>query len=195
MILPTPELSVDEPIALPAPAESDEAGLVRETLTGDVRAFDRIVRTHHRRVFNFIYQMTRQRQDAEDLTQQTFIKAFEHLGQFDPRRPLINWILTIARNGTLNHFRAAKKWEAMPEQTPGTEPSPSHAAEEHDRTDRLWARARAVLSRREFEVLWLRFAEDLSVEETARVVGLTQTYVKVLVYRARRALLKQEEPL
>ena len=195
MILQSPELHVEEPISLPAEIDADEAALVSDTLGGDVRAFDRIVTTHHRRVFNFIYQMTRQRQDAEDLTQQTFIKAFDNLPRFDPRRPLINWILTIARNNTLNHFRAAKKWEPVSEHTAGTGPSPAAAAEHSDRSDSLWAKARAVLSRREFEILWLRFGEDMSVEETARVVGLTQTHVKVLVYRARQALLKGAEQL
>jgi len=185
---------MEEPISSPVEIDADEAALVSDTLGGDVRAFDRIVTAHHRRVFNFIYQMTRQRQDAEDLTQQTFIKAFDNLGRFDPRRPLINWILTIARNNTLNHFRAAKKWEPVSEHAAGAGPSPAAAAEQRDRTDSLWAKARAVLSRREFEILWLRFGEDLSVEETARVVGLTQTHVKVLVYRARQALLKEGEP-
>jgi RNA polymerase sigma-70 factor (ECF subfamily) len=192
-MLQIPELRMDEPISLPVYSDSDEAGLVREILAGNVGAFNGIVRTHHQRVFNFLYQMTRQRQDAEDLTQQTFIKAFDHLAGFDPRRPLINWILTIARNNALNHFRAAKKWEPVPEHTAAAGPSPARSAEERDRTDSLWARARAVLSQREFEILWLRFAEDLSVEETARVVGLTQTHVKVLVYRARQALLKEGE--
>src|SRR4051812_13315821 len=76
---------------------TDEASLVRETLGGDSGAFEAIVNLHSRRVFNFVYQMTRQRQDAEDLTQQTFIKAFRNIHRFDTARPLINWLLTIAR--------------------------------------------------------------------------------------------------
>ncbi len=194
-MMPSLELRASE--SLPALAEVglDDAGLVRETLGGGLGAFDQIVRAHHRRVFNFVFQLTRQRQDAEDLTQQTFIKAFNHLARFDGSRPLINWLLTIARNGTLNHFRAAKKWEEIPASLAGSEPSPAHAAESRDRSRTLWERARMVLSRREFEVLWLRFGEDLSIKETAGVVGLTQTHVKVLVFRARRALVKAEESL
>ena len=190
----SPSLESDLADTLPAEAVTggDEAGLVRETVAGDSGAFDQLVRVHHPRVFNFIFQMTRQRQDAEDLTQQTFIKAFAHLARFDGRRPLINWLLTIARHTTLNHFRAAKHWEEVPESLAGTEPSPARVAEDRDHRDTLWARARALLSRREFEVLWLRFAEDLSVKETAAVVGLTQIHVKVLVLRARRALMNEE---
>ena len=171
----------------------DEAALVRDTLGGDARAFDQIVRAHHQRVFYFLQRMTRQRQDAEDLAQQTFIKAFENLGRFDTARPMINWLLTIARHNALNHFRAAKKWDELPADVAANEPSPAHAAEGRDQADDLWERARALLSRREFEVLWLRFGEDLSVKETAGVIGLTETHVKVLVFRARQVLLKEEQ--
>jgi RNA polymerase sigma-70 factor (ECF subfamily) len=173
---------------------SDERTLVRAAADGDARAFEQLVGSHHRRVFGFIYQMTRQRQDAEDLTQQTFIKAFHHLAGFDASRPMINWLLVIARRTALNHFRSARKWEEIPAEAAGSGPSPARQLEEQDRVANLWERARAVLSQREFEVIWLRFAEEMSTEETARIVGLTQTHVKVLVFRARRALLKGVQP-
>jgi RNA polymerase sigma-70 factor (ECF subfamily) len=190
-MLPALELRMSASIPAPAALDLDEARLVRDTLGGTAEAFDQIVRVHHRRVFNFVFQMTRQRQDAEDLTQQTFVKAYTRLASFDLGLPLINWLLGIARNNALNHFRAAKNWEEMPEDTESHEPSPALAAENRDDTSQLWACARAELSRREFEVLWLRFAEDLSLKETAEIVGLTQTHVKVLVFRARRTLLKR----
>ena len=176
----------------PAAARSDEAQRVRAAVAGDARAFEQLVHEHHRRVFNFLCHMTRQRQDAEDLTQQTFIKAFNHLDSFDCARPLINWLLTIARRTALNHFRSAKKWEFMPADLPSSEPSPARQLEHQDQAETIWARARRVLSQREFEVLWLRFSEELSTEETARVVGLSQIHVKVIVHRARQQLLKGE---
>src|SRR5476651_395531 len=121
----------------------DESALIRDAVSGSARAFEQIVHSHHHRVFNFLYQMTRQRQDAEDLTQQTFIKAYHHLPRFDPRRPLINWLLVIARRTALNHFRSAKKWEPVPPETAGNEPSPARVTEDRDRADNLWDRARA----------------------------------------------------
>lgn len=190
---PSVEFLMEESVPASSEENLDEAALVRDTLGGNARAFDRIVRAHHRRVFQFLHQMTRQRQDAEDLAQQTFIKAFENLGRFDTARPLINWLLTIARHNALNHFRAAKKWDELPADAAATGPSPAHAAEGRDQADDLWERARALLSRREFEVLWLRFGEALSVKETAGVIGLTETHVKVLVFRARQVLLKEEQ--
>ncbi|HTQ29987.1 MAG TPA: sigma-70 family RNA polymerase sigma factor [Opitutaceae bacterium] len=188
----SPAPRANGPPADPMAPRCDEAALIRATLAGDQQGFAGIVRAHHRRVYNFLYQMTRHRHDAEDLTQQTFIRAYHHLARFDLERPLINWLFTIARHAALNHFRGAKKWTEIPFDAAGSEPSPARTAESRDRAANLWDRARAILPPREFEVLWLRFAEDLSTEETARVAGLTQTHVKVLVYRARQALLKGE---
>jgi RNA polymerase sigma-70 factor, ECF subfamily len=174
----------------PSASSSDEAGLIRDSLAGDSRSFAEIVRAYHGRVYGFLYQMMRHRHDAEDLTQQTFIKAYHNLGRFDARRPLINWLLTIARHGAINHFRDTKRWSEMPADVIGGEPSPATTAERREEAENLWDRARAILSPREFEVLWLRFGEELSTADTAQVVGLTQTHVKVLVHRARKALLK-----
>jgi RNA polymerase sigma-70 factor (ECF subfamily) len=122
------------------------------------------------------------------------VKAFQHIRRVDPTRPIINWLLTIARHTALNHFRSAKKWEYMPAEIASSEPSPARQLEQQERTENLWERARRVLSRREFEVLWLRVGEELSTAETARIVGLTQIHVKVLVHRARQHLLKGETP-
>lgn len=167
-----------------------EAELVGASLAGEPGAFDAIVQLHGSRVFHYIHHMTGQVQDAEDLTQQTFIKAFVNLHRIDTARPLIGWLLTIARRTALNHFRSVRPWEPLNEETPTSTPSPARQTEDRDRVDSLWTLARRALSPREFEILWLRFAEDLSVAETARVVGLTPTHVKILVFRARRTLMK-----
>jgi RNA polymerase sigma-70 factor (ECF subfamily) len=181
------------PLPGPSDAGCDEAALIRDTLAGNTRAFEAIVHTHHRRVFNFLAQMTRHHHDAEDLTQQTFVKAFRNLARFDCGQPLINWLLTIARNTALNHFRDVKKWEEMPFDPAGHEPTPARHAEHKEQIENLWARARALLSPREFEVLWLRFAEEMSTREVAQIVSLTETHVKVIVFRARQALLARKE--
>jgi RNA polymerase sigma-70 factor (ECF subfamily) len=170
----------------------DDAGLVLSAANGDARAFEKLVQLYHRRVFSFVHQMTRQREDAEDITQQTFVKAFQHIERVDATRPIINWLFTIARRTALNHFRSVRKWEFVPAELASDEPSPARQLEQQEHTDNVWTRARRVLSQREFEVLWLRFAEEMSTKETARITGLTQIHVKVLVHRARQRLLKGE---
>jgi RNA polymerase sigma-70 factor (ECF subfamily) len=188
---PSPASSVGQS-ACAAATRPEDAELVRAAAGGDARAFEKLVHLHHRRVLNFVYQMTRQRQDAEDLTQQTFVKAFQHIDRVDAARPIINWLFTIARRTALNHFRSTRKWEFAPAELVSTEPSPARQLEQREQADDVWARARRVLSPREFQVLWLRFGEDMSTEETARIAGLTQIHVKVLVHRARQHLLKGE---
>jgi RNA polymerase sigma-70 factor (ECF subfamily) len=185
-------LEADGSVSEPPRPDPEESGLVRRAMAGQSEAFDALVHLHGSRVFRFLHQLTRHRQDAEDLTQQTFLKAFRHLASFDPERPMINWLLTIARRTALNHFRAARPTTVLPEVLAGSEPSPDRTTEQRDRLANLWDRARAVLSPREFEVLWLRFGEGLSTEEAAQVAGLTRTHLKVLVFRARRTLLKGE---
>ncbi|MBI5766661.1 MAG: sigma-70 family RNA polymerase sigma factor [Verrucomicrobia bacterium] len=179
-----------DPVASACP---DETALIRDAAAGDSHAFGQIVRLHHARVFNYLRQMTRHHQDAEDLTQQTFIKAHRHLASFDRARPILNWLLTIARNSALNHFRDTKKWDELPADSAATGPSPARVVERREQEENLWARARALLGPREYEVLWLRFAEEMSVRETAAVVGLTESHVKVIIFRARQALLARKE--
>jgi RNA polymerase sigma-70 factor (ECF subfamily) len=178
----------------PADAPPAEARLVQETLAGNGRAFSDLVHLHSRRVFNFLYQMTRQSQDAEDLAQQTFIKAYRSLHRFDTSRPLAGWLLTIARRTALNHFRSARPCDEMPEDLASAEASPATQAEGRDQVDDIWETARRRLAPREFQVMWLRYGENLSVADTARAAGLTQTHVKILVFRARRRLLARGSP-
>jgi RNA polymerase sigma-70 factor, ECF subfamily len=190
-------LSSSPQLAAPLDVETselpvNEAEIVRAAAAGDARAFEQLVHTHQSRVLHYLCHMVRHRQDAEDLTQQTFLKAFRHLGTFDCARPLINWLLTIARRTALNHFRDHKKWEHMPADVVSDAPSPARQLEHQDHADSLWTRARRTLSAREYEVLWLRFGEEMSTLETARTMGLTQIHVKVLVHRARQHLLKGE---
>lgn len=172
----------------------EEARLIEAARGGDLASFEKLVQRHSRRVFSYLVQMTRQHQDAEDLAQQTFVKAWHNLHRCDPQRPIIAWLLTIARRSALNHFRAARPWDELPENAASSQPSPAHLLEHGEQLDGVWSLARRVLSERSFEVLWLRYGEERSIEETADIVGLTKTHVKVLVHRARLQLLQAANP-
>ena len=191
---PAPLTNTESPADAVA-ARGEEVTELRAAMAGDERAREAVVCRHHRRVYGYLYQMTRQREDAEDLTQQTFIKALRHLDRVDPERPIINWLLTIARRTALNHFRDGPRWAELPEDTASEAASPARTAEARDGVQNLWERARRILSPREFEVLWLRFAEEQSTADIARVMSLTQIHVKVIVHRARHRLLEGESRL
>jgi RNA polymerase sigma-70 factor (ECF subfamily) len=171
-------------------SEADDAALVEACLEGNSQAFDRLVRRHTARVFNYLLNMMRHRQDAEDVAQQTFIKAFTHLASFDRSHSFIAWLLTIARRTALNHFRSAKSFEAVNDETACVESEPASDLERKDRLATFWDAARRELSQREYDILWLRYAEDMPVEETARIMGLNTTHTKIIAFRARQRLSK-----
>ncbi len=188
MSLPIQAVSVKA--AAPLTSPSADADLIADCLRGDMRAFDEIVRLHTPRVFNYLLHMTRHRQDAEDIAQQTFIKAYTHLSSFDPTRSFIAWLLTIARRTALNHFRSVKNFEPIAEDAAASDTTPDRHLEKRDQLDTLWEQAKRVLSEREFEVLWLRYVEDRSIEEAAQILGLNKTHTKIIAFRARQRLIK-----
>jgi RNA polymerase sigma-70 factor (ECF subfamily) len=185
-----PLQAASEETLAPPTTQSADARLIADCLQGDMSAFDEIVRSHTPRIFNYVLHMTRHRQDAEDIAQQTFIKAYTHLASFDPTRSFIAWLLTIARRTALNHFRSAKNFETVADDTAAADITPDRHLEKRDQLDTLWAQAKRVLSEREYEVLWLRYAEDRSLEETAAIIGLNQTHTKIIAFRARQRLIK-----
>ena len=174
-------------------SRSEEAGLVQAAVAGDGQAARELVRLFHRPIFRFVCRMTGQAQDAEDITQETFVKAFRSLDRVDTSRPLINWLFTIARRTALNHFRSKKEWVELPPEAASESPGPRQEVERREVVDGVWAKARRVLSAAEFQVLWLRFGENLSTAEAAKAAGRSTTSIKTLIYRARQRLLAGKE--
>ena len=172
---------------------SVEAELVEAAVAGDANASRELVRLFHRPIFRFVSRMTGQVQDAEDITQETFVKAFRSLDRVDTSRPLINWLFTIARRTALNHFRSKKEWVELPPESASERPSPRLEVERQEEVEGVWAKARRVLSAAEYQVLWLRFGENLSTDEAAKAAGRTTTSIKTLIYRARQRLLAGKE--
>lgn len=200
---PWPPPSVDIPDSLASvESTSAEASLVtwlQEAQAGSLESFGRVVAHFETRVLHYLQRFTNNAHDAEDLTQETFVKAFRNLSAFDARRPFSAWIFTIARRTAISHFRGARfrtfePPEAAREQTDPTDPAQTLASKDEQRS--LWELANR-LKPQQREALWLHYAEDLSILECARVMGLTQIHVKILLYRGRQALarLLEHHPL
>ena len=83
----------------------DDAGLIRRCLEGDERAYRLIVERYQARVFSLAWRMVRQREDAEDLTQDTFVRMFRAAARYDPTRPFADWLFTIASRLCIDHIR------------------------------------------------------------------------------------------
>ncbi len=161
--------------------------LAERAQAGCRESFERLVLRYERQIYNFIHQFTSQRQDAEDLTQETFLKAYRSLPRYRPALAFAPWLFTIARRTAASHFRSAKHFEELPAEDEPVQENPANLLESRDEQDSLWRLAR-TLKPKQFEVLWLRYHEGFSCAETAGIMRTNQVHVKVLLHRARANL-------
>jgi RNA polymerase sigma-70 factor, ECF subfamily len=177
-----------------APEESSE-DLAAQCRDGSLAPYEQLVARFEKRIYRFLAQYVGNAHDAQDLTQETFVRAWRNIHRFDSKRDFATWLFVIARRAAANHFRARKIHEILPDELPATDARPSESAEAKDQSATLWRAARR-LKPRYYEALWFRYVEDFSVAETARVMGLTTLHVKVILHRARNELsrhLKRED--
>jgi RNA polymerase sigma-70 factor (ECF subfamily) len=181
-------------VAIEFQSISDE-DLARLTQGGDFAPFEELVRRYENRIYSFVFQSCGRDADAREVTQDTFVRAFEAIGKFDPSKPFSSWLFTIARRKGIDCFRARLPGEGVtvPEDTDSDDPGEVLARREEAQD--LWRRARNRLPDAQFQALWLRYAEDMDIERIATVLGKTQTHVKVLLFRARHKLAEDLEPM
>ena len=162
--------------------------LARQSQDGSLSAFEELVYRFEDRIYGFAANACGNAADAREVTQDTFVRAFQAIAQFDCQRAFGPWLFTIARRKCIDRYRAAPPGaeEPLPELADVNDPAELLARQEERQN--LWRLARRRLPEPQFEVLWLRYAEDMSVAQIAQVVRKTQTHVKVMLFRARRVL-------
>jgi len=109
---PAPKTQNDESTA-PAPEANEELSLVERSREGDLQAYDELMRRYQERIYGTIYHMTSNHEDANDLTQETFIKAFQALKSFKGGSSFYTWIYRIAVNKTINFLKQRKNRSGM----------------------------------------------------------------------------------
>ncbi|MEM9158791.1 MAG: RNA polymerase sigma factor [Verrucomicrobiota bacterium] len=160
-----------------------------KTFESDGTSFALLVEQHQAKLYNFIYRYTQNRQDAEDLTQDTFVKAFRNFHRYDSQYPFGAWLFTIGRRTVYNHYRGLKPTEELSFDVVESAATPDEEVEHEDRKHELWEVAKKL--KKEYqEVLALKYIEDLSIEEISRVLGKSKTNVKIRLFRARNQLKK-----
>jgi RNA polymerase sigma-70 factor, ECF subfamily len=162
--------------------------LARQTQAGSLAAFEELVYRYEGRIYRFVVNLCGNGTDAREVTQDTFVRAFQAIEQFDPQRNFPPWLFTIARRKCLDLYRAARPPadEPVPELVDEDDPAELLACQEERQG--LWDLARRNLPKPQFQALWLKYAEEMSVAEIAQVLRKTQTHIKVLLFRARQAL-------
>jgi len=156
---------------------------------GEEAALDRLMQRHHAGVTAFLTRMIGNRSDAEELAQETFVRAFFRIHQYRPRSPFIAWLYRIARNLCLDYFRS-KAWKHKIQNEPlGVHLEEAPANELNDMAGQVRS-AIATLPLKLREPLILTALEGLSHEEAGRRLGISPKAIEVKCYRARTALRK-----
>jgi RNA polymerase sigma-70 factor (ECF subfamily) len=196
--------------AFPSVGEGLEARLVQASKSGDTAAYGELVRRHQDRVFNVCWRICGNRTEAEDLAQETFVKAFEAIGRFDGRARFYTWLFRIAANLAISAGRRERRAKTVSldrgprlveqDEAPAGErlaaetPTPEEMAMDRE-AQKLVVSALAELDEEYRVVVTLRDLESLSYEEIAEVLELPVGTVKSRLHRGRLALRERLAPL
>lgn len=167
--------------------EAAEADLIRSAQKGDARAFGALATRYERVLFNLALRMVKNREDARDLTQVVFLKAYRGLGRFDPDRKLYSWLYRIMLNEGLNQIEARRAHEPLDEAIAAPQATPE-SAYESSRLDALVQAALMELGSDQRQVIVLRHFLQLSYEEMAGVLEIQEKTVKSRLFSARQQL-------
>jgi RNA polymerase sigma-70 factor (ECF subfamily) len=189
------------------PAEEDDAALVAAAKSGRNHAFEILVGRYQARILSVVLRFTRNREDAEDIVQQSFQKAFVPLQQFEGISSFSTWLTRIAMNEALMWLRWKRASREVFIEELGTgdgavppldfldpAPSPEDGCLGRER-ERVLSRAMKKLTPAQGEAIELRELNELSTEETAGVIGLSAAAVKARVFHGRKKLLAVFEAL
>jgi len=181
-----------------------DAQLVQRAKAGDLDAFETLTTRYERRVYTLAFRIVRQEQDAEDVTQQTFLSLLEHLAGFREEASFSTWLFRIATHAALKVLRKRRGLDTVSLEE-ATEPQAGHDTVPHpefiadwrqspeelvhrNETRRLLEEALDELDEKHRLVFLLRDVEGFSIKETADTLGVSESNVKVRLLRARLQL-------
>ena len=171
----------------------DEQELVKRAKGGEAEAFGSLYDYYLPKIYRFVLLKVSHREEAEDLTHQTFLKALHNINQYDFRgHSFGSWLYRIARNAVIDRHRKSNPVFSLDDLTldiPARDRSPEELTESRIESEALLEAIRE-LKEIEQEVLLMRFVEELSTKEVARIVKKTEGAVKLIQHRALKNLAK-----
>ncbi len=167
---------------------SNESALIAAAKQGSVSAFTELVGVYREGLFRFLLTRAPSYADAEDVLQDTMINAYRYLHSYDARWRFSTWLYRIALNN-ISRVQGAPADDAVDVADLGDEEGgPLEQCILASEKENLWVTARRVLSHEVFTAMWLRYAEDMSVNDIAAVLERSISWTKVNLMRARKQL-------
>lgn len=153
-----------------------------------MESFECLVCRYENRLYAFVAQQLSNHLDAREVTQDTFVRAFQALRQFDTNRSFAPWLFAIARRKAIDRLRGMRQVPDFgPDETADSSGPDELLVREEERAA-IWHSAKKCLPPLQYQALWLRYAEEMDVAQLAQVLRKTKIHVKVLLFRARQTL-------
>lgn len=168
-----------------------EKDLIKDAIRGEASAFGLLYDYYQPKIYRFVILKVGQREEAEDLTHQVFLSAWENIKKYKHRGfPFSSWLYRIARNQVIDFYRTSKRDVSLGEVNPEyfISPATTHLAAEKDLGMEKVLLALGKLEPNYQDVIIMRFVEDLSVKETAAALGKSEGAVKLAQHRAIKKL-------
>lgn len=174
---------------IPAPTPED---LALRAQSGSLQAFCQLVDLFEVRLFNFLLRRVGSTTDAEDLTQETFLRAWQRIGTYRSQWRFSTWLFTIGARLAVSKGRRAggtRRTEAVRDEPPApSDRSGVSGLEAGEERSRIWAIVDRLLTPEQRTAVWLRYVEDMAIKDIAGVMNKSQVSVRVMLFRARAAL-------
>jgi RNA polymerase sigma-70 factor (ECF subfamily) len=166
---------------------NDDAKLAHQAQRGDRKAFAMLVERYETPIFNLACRMVRDPDDAADVTQSTFVKAFRKIGTYRSEYRFFSWIYRIAVNEALNHLDRKKRARELDLESPSGPPRPDEECDARERGE-MFTRALAAMTLDQRVVIILKHLIFLSYRDIAGILDIPEKTVKSRLYSARQVL-------
>lgn len=173
----------------------DESRLVAQAREGDLDAFGQLVENYKEKVYMIALQMTRHHADADEVSQQAFVRAFQSISSFQGTSAFYTWIYRITVNCSLSHLKQKNRWTPLPDGDSDEPSAPDigysenqgDSTEQDQERQRLWA-ALDRLSPDIRAAVVLVYLQDMSPREAAQTVGCAEATMHWRLFKARKLL-------
>ncbi len=165
----------------------DETDLVRRSMKGERTAFEALLIKYEKPVYNAAYRMLNSSDDARDVTQTVFLKAYENLGRYDPKFRFFSWIYRIALNESINCLNVRNRTEELAEE-PATETGGPDEATDTDQQSRRIQSALMKINPEYRSVIVLRHFHEFNYVEISEILDIPEKKVKSRLYSGRQML-------
>ncbi len=181
---------------MPSSASPTDEELARRAQAGCTASFEELVRRLQTPLVHFLRQTVRP-DEADDVAQDTFLRAYENLHRYNGSSRFGTWLFTIGRRLCLNANRRARPAgdAPLPDTVEAHDRPPPQIADERERHARLWQVAARSLTELEYAAVWLYYVEGMGTADIGRVVGRSRVAVKTMLFRSRRKLMEALDEL